>query len=39
MRKLIDSSAAKEFGWLAQTDIDTGISKTIDWYLKNSVEK
>jgi GDP-L-fucose synthase len=39
MRKLMDSSAAKEFGWLAQTDIDTGISKTIDWYLKNSVEK
>jgi GDP-L-fucose synthase len=37
MRKLMDSSAAREFGWRAQTDIDTGITKTIDWYLKNCV--
>jgi len=35
MRKLMDSSLAKEYGWLASTDIDTGIAKTIDWYLKN----
>lgn len=35
MRKLMDSSLAKEYGWLAPTDIDTGIAKTIDWYLKN----
>ncbi len=37
MRKLMDSSLAKEYGWLAPTDIDTGIAKTIDWYLKNRV--
>jgi GDP-L-fucose synthase len=37
MRKLMDSSLAKEYGWLASTDIDTGIAKTIDWYLKNRV--
>lgn len=35
MRKLMNSSLAKEYGWLAPTDIDTGIAKTIDWYLKN----
>ena len=35
MRKLMDSSLAKDYGWLATTDIDTGIAKTIDWYLKN----
>ena len=37
MRKLMDSSLAQEYGWLAPTDIDTGIAKTIDWYLKNRV--
>jgi GDP-L-fucose synthase len=37
MRKLMDSSLAKEYGWLAPTDIDTGIAKTIDWYVKNRV--
>ena len=37
MRKLMDSSLAKEYGWLAPTDIDTGIAKTIDWYLQNRV--
>lgn len=35
MRKLMDSSAAKECGWFAPTNIDVGIRKTIDWYLKN----
>ena len=35
LRKLMDSSLAKDYGWLATTDIDTGIAKTIDWYLKN----
>jgi len=34
-RKLMDSSLAREFGWLAPTDIDTGIAKTLDWYSKN----
>jgi dTDP-D-glucose 4,6-dehydratase len=38
MRKLMDSSIAKTFGWVAPTDIDTGIRKTIDWYLKNKEE-
>lgn len=38
MRKLMDSSIAKTFGWVAPTDIDVGIRKTIDWYLKNKEE-
>jgi GDP-L-fucose synthase len=34
-RKLMDSSLAKSFGWSPTTDIEEGIEKTVEWYLKN----
>ena len=34
-RKLIDSSLAKSFGWHPKTRIETGLEKTIDWYLSS----
>lgn len=36
-RKLMDVSLARSFGWEAKTDIESGITATIDWYL-SSVE-
>jgi nucleoside-diphosphate-sugar epimerase len=29
------SRAKAEFGWSAKTDIEEGLKKTIDWYMKN----
>ena len=34
-RMLDTSKALKEFGFIAKTDIRTGLTKTIDWYKKN----
>lgn len=34
-RRLDTSRAFKEFGFIAQTDIRTGLVKTIEWYSKN----
>lgn len=34
-RRLDTSRAFKEFGFMAQTSIHTGLAKTIDWYSKN----
>ena len=31
-RKLMDSSLAREYGWNPETDIKTGISKTVKWF-------
>jgi len=33
--KLMDSSIAKRYGWNPQTDLQTGIAQTINWYLEN----
>lgn len=36
MRYAIDPTKIhNELGWLPQTDFDTGIKKTVDWYLNN----
>lgn len=35
MRKLMDSSKAREFGWNPQTSIEKGIFQTVNWYLSN----
>ncbi len=33
-RRMLDTSrASKEFGFKAKTDFETGLQKTIDWYL------
>ncbi len=35
-RRMLDTSRAeKEFGFKAKTDFETGLKKTIDWYLEN----
>jgi GDP-L-fucose synthase len=39
MRKLMDSSKARTFGWNPKTSIEEGISKTINWYLSNIVSQ
>ena len=38
MRKLMDSSKAREFGWDPKTSIETGISQTVNWYLSNRIK-
>ena len=38
MRKLMDSSLSRKFGWSPKVSIDEGIIKTIDWYLSNKVK-
>lgn len=35
MRKLLDVSLAQNFGWRPEVDIESGIRKTIDWYLSS----
>lgn len=35
MQKLMDSTIAKRYGWNPKTDIQTGIKKTINWYLES----
>jgi GDP-L-fucose synthase len=34
-RKLLNVDALKKLGWQASTDLDTGIKKTLAWYLQN----
>ena len=38
-RKLMDSSLAKKYGWKHKTNLDVGLSITINDYLKNQVFK
>jgi GDP-L-fucose synthase len=38
MRKLMDSSKAREFGWDPKTSIKKGISQTVNWYLSNMIK-
>jgi len=35
-RKLLDSSKINSFGWYSETDLDTGLKNTYDWFLNNS---
>ena len=35
-QKLIDDTKLRAFGWQHQTDLKTGIQKTVDFYLKNN---
>ena len=34
-RKLLDLSKINSLGWKSKTDLDTGLEKTISWYVKN----
>jgi len=34
-RKLLDNSRIKSIGWKSQTDFDTGLESTCQWYLDN----
>ena len=34
-RKLMDISQARDFGWVPQTSIESGIKKTVTWYEEN----
>lgn len=34
-QKLMDSAIARRYGWNPQTDLQTGIKKTIKWYLES----
>jgi len=34
-QKLMDSVVAKRYGWNPQTDLQTGIAKTVTWYLES----
>ena len=36
-RKLIDSSLAKKYGWTYKTNLDAGLSITINDYLKKKI--
>jgi GDP-L-fucose synthase len=38
MRKLMDSSMAREFGWNPKISIEKGISQTVTWYLSNRIK-
>jgi len=35
-RKLMDSSVLTSMGWKAQTDLESGLKKTYEWYLNHS---
>ncbi len=37
LRKLMDSSVLKEFGWKANLDFKECIKNTIDWYISNGI--
>jgi GDP-L-fucose synthase len=37
-RKLLDVSLAEQLGWHAQTNLTTGIQKTLDWYVANILD-
>ena len=34
-RKLIDSTKINELGWKSKINIDEGLEKTYQWFLKN----
>ena len=34
-RKLLDSSLINNLGWKSKVNLDEGLAKTYDWYLKN----
>ena len=36
-RKLLDSSRIKSLGWKSKTDLDSGLNKSYDWFLKNII--
>ncbi len=38
-RKLLDVSKINNLGWKAQINLDEGLKKTIDWYIKNQENK
>ena len=38
-RRLLDSSLAKKYGWLAKTSLETGISTTVNNYIENYILK
>lgn len=38
-RRMLDTSCAeKEFGFKAETDFETGLKETVNWYLQNSIQ-
>lgn len=37
MRKLMDSSKARQYGWDPKTSIQSGITNTINWYRSNKI--
>lgn len=37
-RKLLDTSKIKKLGWRHQTDLEEGVVKTYDWFLKNEIK-
>ena len=36
-RKIMDSSKFKNLGWSHKYSLDSGIKKTVDWYIKNKL--
>jgi len=38
MRKLMDSSKARDFGWNPKTSIELGTSQTVKWYLSSRIK-
>lgn len=37
MQKLLDVSKLGNFGWQCETDLETGIRRVYEWYLKNKI--
>ncbi|GDX36846.1 GDP-L-fucose synthase [Alphaproteobacteria bacterium] len=37
MQKLLDVSKLGNFGWQSETDLETGISRVYEWYVKNKI--
>jgi GDP-L-fucose synthase len=37
MRKLLENSRIKELGWEPKFDIDNGLIKTYNWFIKNAI--
>ena len=38
-RKLLDSTRIERFGWKPQIDLETGITRTYDWFLANYTQE